>query len=239
MVAVLVRVDHPHHWTFSFQGKTNIWWTSEKQIRDHDCHLLWSGSQCLKQFQILRICMWTMAYHGYNLCGWKLGHLEELIPSEFHSSQKESFWLRSRCETSEMPWSVLDLIENFTRYSTTCSCAPYCEVELLRPVAYIWPSEPSLWFCTWGVLCEYSSEFYIEVLIWGNKDLNLFIQAADKILIKWNYVLSYVASPLRAWQKPQSEFQGETSNSSCLLHDIIPISSVWSWDAHLNSIWSI
>ena len=120
------------------------------------------------------------------LSGWKLGHLEELIPSEFHSSQKESFWLRSRCETSEMPWSVLDLIENFTRYSTTCSCAPYCEVELLRPVAYIWPSEPSLWFCTWGVLCEYSSEFYIEVLIWGNKDLNLFIQAADRILIKWN-----------------------------------------------------
>ena len=32
--------------------------------------------------------------------------------------------------------------------------------------------------------------------------------------------------------------QGKTSNSKCLLHVIIPISSIWSYDNRLNSIWS-
>ena len=32
--------------------------------------------------------------------------------------------------------------------------------------------------------------------------------------------------------------QGKTSNSKCLLHVIFPISSIWSYDNRLNSIWS-
>ena len=32
--------------------------------------------------------------------------------------------------------------------------------------------------------------------------------------------------------------QGKTSNSKCLLHVIIPISFIWSYDNRLNSIWS-
>ena len=32
--------------------------------------------------------------------------------------------------------------------------------------------------------------------------------------------------------------QGKTCNSKCLLHVIIPISSIWSYDNRLNSIWS-
>ena len=32
--------------------------------------------------------------------------------------------------------------------------------------------------------------------------------------------------------------QGKTSNSKCLLHVIIPISSIWAYDNRLNSIWS-
>ena len=163
-----------------------------KQIRDRDYHHFWSGCQRLVKFQILRIFVWTMACHNYYLSGWKLVHLEELIHSEFHPSQKESFWLWSRNETSETTWSVLKPYrhENFTSYSTACRCAPYCEVEPLRPVAHVRPSEPSLWFCTGRVLnfrpCKYSSEFCLKVLIWGNKDLHLLVEAADNSLIKWN-----------------------------------------------------
>ena len=93
------------------------------------------------------------------------------------------------CEVDVKHQKCLDLFWTLLRTSRDIPqpiVVHHCEVELLRPVAYIWPSEPFLWFCTWGVLCEYSSEFYIEVLIWGNKDLYLFIQAADRILIKWN-----------------------------------------------------
>ena len=83
------------------------------------------------------------------------------------------------------------LIKHFTRYSTACSCAPYCEVELLRPVAHIWSRKPCIWSCTWRVLnfhsCEYSSEFCFKVLGWGNTNLNLLIQAADVIHVRWNY----------------------------------------------------
>ena len=127
------------------------------------------------------------------------------------------------------------LIKHFTRYSTACSCAPYCEVELLRPVAHIWSRKPCIWSCTWRVLdfhsCEYSSEFYFKVLGWGNTNLNLLIQAADVIHLRWNcwhFLLLF-----------DSEWvHGKTSNSKCLLHVIFQISSVWSWDARLNSIWS-
>ena len=55
--------------------------------------------------------------------------------------------------------------------------------------------------------------------------------------MKWNcrHLLLHYSAP--------SEFKGEISNSKCLLHVIIPISSVWSWDTRLNSTdvidWSI
>ena len=94
-----------------------------------------------------------------------------------------------------------------------------------------------LWFCAWRKLnfrsCEYSSEICIEVLIWASKDPNLLMQTTICIFMKWNcwdLLLSYSI---------QSEFEGKTSNSKSLLHAIIAISSVWSWDARLNSIWSI
>ena len=32
-----------------------------------------------------------------------------------------------------------NLIKHRTRYSTACSCAPYCEGKLSRPVAHVWP----------------------------------------------------------------------------------------------------
>ena len=161
-----------------------------KQIRDRDYHHFWSGCQRLVKFQILRIFVWTMACHTYYLSGWKLGHLEELIHSEFHHLKKNP----SDCEVEMKHQKRLDLfwnlIENFTSYSTACRCAPYCEVEPLRPVAHVRPSEPSLWFCTGRVLnfrpCKYSSEFCLKVLIWGNKDLHLLVEAADNSLIKWN-----------------------------------------------------
>ena len=103
-----------------------------KQIRDRDYHHFWSGCQRLVKFQILRIFVWTMACHNYYLSGWKLGHLEELIHSEFHPSQKESFWLWSRNETSETTWSVLK---------------PYRELLLSDPTTIVWtPSDRSrLW----------------------------------------------------------------------------------------------
>ena len=43
-----------------------------------------------------------MACHNYYVSDWKSGHLEEPIHSEFHPSQKESFWLWCKCETSEL-----------------------------------------------------------------------------------------------------------------------------------------
>ena len=55
--------------------------------------------------------------------------------------------------------------------------------------------------------------------------------------MKWNcrHLLLHYSAP--------SEFKGEISNYKCLLHVIIPISSVWSWDTRLNSTdvidWSI
>ena len=84
---------------------------------------------------------------------------------------------------------------------------------------------------------KHSSEFCIEVLFWGNKDFNLLVEATCCIRMKWNcrHLLLYYSVP--------SEFKGEISNSKCLLHVIIPISSVWSWDTRLNSTdvidWSI
>ena len=48
-----------------------------------------------------------------------------------HHKQLDLFW---------------NLIENFTRYSTACSCASYYEVELSRPITHIWPCKQSLWF---------------------------------------------------------------------------------------------
>ena len=63
----------------------------------------------LGKIPILRIFVWTMAYHNYYyLSGWNLGHLEEPTHSEFHPSQKESFWRSSRCESSETTWPVLE-----------------------------------------------------------------------------------------------------------------------------------
>ena len=47
------------------------------------------------------------------------------------------------------------------------------QVELSRPLANIRSHEPSLWFYAWSVLdfhsFEYSSEFCIEILGWGNR----------------------------------------------------------------------
>ena len=78
-----------------------------------------------------------------------------------------------------------NLIKNFTRDSTASRWTPYCEVELLRPVAYLQPHKPSLWFSAWSVLdfhsCAYSSEFCIEIVGWVNKDFDILIQAADRM----------------------------------------------------------
>ena len=65
-----------------------------------------------------------------------------------------------------------------------------------------------------------SSEFCIEVLIWGNKDLDLLIQAVDRILMRCNCWQALLSNSI------QSEFKGETSNSKCLRDVIIPRSSV-------------
>ena len=192
-----------------------------KQIRDCDYRLLWSGTQRL---------VWTMAVIIIILSGWKLGHPEELTHSDCevdvkHQKRLDLFW---------------NLIENFTRSTTSCRCAPYCEVELLKPIAHIRSYEPSLWFCSWRALnfrpCEYCSEFCIEVLIWCDKDLNLLVEAADGILFKWNcrYLCSYSVSPFGARPKAKSEFRRKTSNSKWLLRVFIPISSIWSWDARLT-----
>ena len=122
---------HPHRWFFFFQDKllnyllpdqhTTHRWT---QIRNRDYHLLWNKSLKLIKFQFLRIFDWTMACHSYFLSGWKLGHLEEPIHSEFHGIERESFWRWSRYEN--LFWN---LIENFARDSTACRCTPYSEVE--------------------------------------------------------------------------------------------------------------
>ena len=154
-----------------------------------DYHHIWMGSLCLVKFQILHIFVWTMMCHN-NLCGRKLGHHEEPIHFEFHSSQRESFWRWSRCETSQTTWSVLEPYRELHKI-LACSCASYCEVELSRPITHIWPCKQSLWFYAWRMLsfcpCEYSSEFCLEVLIWGNKDIYLLVEVADSILIKWNW----------------------------------------------------
>ena len=197
-----------------------------KQIRDCDYRLLWSGTQRL---------VWTMAVIIIILSGWKLGHPEELTHSEFHPSQRKSFWLWSRCEISETTWSVLEPYREFHEIYHILS---------LRTILRSWAVE-SLWFCSWRALnfrpCEYCSEFCIEVLIWCDKYLNLLVEAADGILFKWNcrYLCSYSVSPFGARPKAKSEFRRKTSNSKWLLRVIIPISSIWSWDARLNSIWSI
>ena len=154
-----------------------------------DYHHIWMGSLCLVKFQMLHIFVWTMMCHN-NLCGRKLGHHEEPIHFEFHSSQRESF-LEVDAKHHKQLDLFWNLIENFTRYSTACSCASYCEVELSRPITHIWPCKQSLWFYARRMLsfcpCEYSSEFCLEVLIWGNKDLYLLVEVADSILIKWNW----------------------------------------------------
>ena len=68
-----------------FESKVRAWWNSK-----------------------FCIFVWTMACHNYYVSDWKSGHLEEPIHSEFHPSQKESFWLWCKCETSETTWSVLE-----------------------------------------------------------------------------------------------------------------------------------
>ena len=48
-------------------------------------------------------------------------------PSDCEVDVNHKKWLRL----------FLNLIKNFTRYSTACCCTPYCEVELLRRVAHM------------------------------------------------------------------------------------------------------
>ena len=120
--------------------------------------------------------------------------LEELIHSEFHPSQRDRNVDVKHQKRTDLFWN---LIESFRRYSTACSCASYCVVELLRPVAHIRPCKPSPKFRTWDVLnshfYEPSSTYFIEVLIWGNQDLNLLVEATYCLLMKWNWrhLLSY------------------------------------------------
>ena len=143
---------------------------------------------------------WNSKFCAYSFEQWRIIIIIYLAESWF--TWKSWFTLNSThlkknpsdCEVEMKHQKRLDLfwnlIENFTSYSTACRCAPYCEVEPLRPVPHVRPSEPSLWFCTGRVLnfrpCKYSSEFCLKVLIWGNKDLHLLVEAADNSLIKWN-----------------------------------------------------
>ena len=143
---------------------------------------------------------WNSKFCAYSFEQWRVIIIIYLAESWF--TWKSWFTLNSThlkknpsdCEVEMKHQKRLDLfwnlIENFTSYSTACRCAPYCEVEPLRPVAHVRPSEPSLLFCTGRVLnfrpCKYSSEFCLKVLIWGNKDLHLLVEAADNSLIKWN-----------------------------------------------------
>ena len=77
-----------------------------------------------------------MACHNYYLFGWKLGHLEEPIQPISKKILLTVIWM----------WNIRNdlicsgnLIKHRTRYSTACSCAPYCEGKLSRPVAHVWP----------------------------------------------------------------------------------------------------
>ena len=56
-----------------------------------------------------------------------------------------------------------------------------------------------------------SSEFCIEVLIWGNKDLDLLIQAVDRILMRWNCWQALLSNSI------QSEFKGKPLIPSAFL----------------------
>ena len=148
-----------------------------------DVSAWWNSKFCAYSFEQWRVII--IIYLAESWVTWKSwftlnsAHLKK-NPSDCevemkHQKRLDLFW---------------NLIENFTSYSTACRCAPYCEVEPLRPVAHVRPREPSLWFCTGRVLnfrpCKYSSEFCLKVLIWGNKDLHLLVEAADNSLIKWN-----------------------------------------------------
>ena len=240
-------VFHAHRWTFFLQDKrvigllpdqhmTHKW----KQIRDRHYHPLWIGSQCLVEFQIPRIFVWMKMC----ISGWELSHVEEPIHSEFNPSQKESFWLRSRCETSEKTLSVLE---------------PYRELDeifhslSLRIILQSWAVEASSSYSAQQaislILHLKSAEFFVLVNIPLNFALKYWfgvtkilissLKRLDRILVKWNYrhlPLSYSISPFGAWPKPQSDFEGKTSNSKCLLPVIIPISPVWSWDARLTEL---
>ena len=124
-----------------------------KQIRDCDYGLLWSGTQRL---------VWTMAVIIIILSGWKLGHPEELTHSEFHPSQRKSFWLWSRCETSETTWSVLEPYREFYEIYHILSLRTilrswaveaYSSYSVLRAIALILLLKSaelsSLWILLW------------------------------------------------------------------------------------------
>ena len=131
--------DLPHD-----QQMTHKW----KQIRDRDCHLLWSGSHLLVRFQFCAYSFerWhiiiIITYLAESWVTWKSRltlnstHLKKNLSDGQvdvnHQKRLDLFW---------------NVIEHFTRYSTACHCAPYCEVQLLSPVAHIWPREPSPLFC--------------------------------------------------------------------------------------------
>ena len=196
-------------WMICF--RTNIWHINGNRSEtviitffEAEVRTWWNSKFC--------IFVWTMACHNYYVSGWKSGHLEEPFtlnsthlkknPSDFdvnvkHQKRLDLFW---------------NLIESFTRYSTACRCAPYCEVELLRPVTHI---RPESHLCAWRVLnfrpCKYSTEFCIEVLVWGKKDLILLVEATYCIRMKWNcwHLLLYYSA--------QGQFTRKTPTSSAFL----------------------
>ena len=178
---------HPNCWNFFFYNtsRLNEWILDSVIITTFEWEVCawWNSKFCTYSFEQRCVIIiyvaesWVTMKSQFTL---NSTHLKE-NPSDVevdakHHKQLDLFW---------------NLIENFTRYSTACSCASYCEVELSRPITHIWPCKQSLWFYAQRMLsfcpCEYSSEFCLEVLIWGNKDLYLLVEVADSILIKWNW----------------------------------------------------
>ena len=146
-----------------------------KEIRHRDCHLLWNGSLKLMTFLILHMHVWVMACHNYYLSDWTLDHWKRRFTLNSTHLRENPSDGNVDVKHQKRPDLFWNLIESFRRYSTACSCTPYCEVELLRPVAHIGPCKPSPKFRTWGVLnshfYEPSSTYFIEVLIWDNQVL--------------------------------------------------------------------
>ena len=146
---------------------------------------------------------WNDACHNYYLCGWKLGYLKGLIHSKFHPSQRESFWLRSRFETSETTWSALKPYRELHEISHSLSlCTILRSWAVEASSSYSAPRAISLILRLKSAEVS-SSEFCIEVLIWGNKDLDLLIQAVDRILMRYNCWQALLSNSI------QSEFKGK------------------------------